>query len=135
MTYTTPDYLQSTDLTDRMYELMEMHDKQIDETEIEGIKYTDEEIAAIFTEDDYAELEALQAIHDECSGYGDFDDGTTLIRDTVMDTYLAEQMEEVYPAFFEDVPDCLYVEIDYDALKADYITVEFKGSTYWILAL
>lgn len=81
------------------------------------------------------ELKALQALAEECEGYGDWEHGETLIRNTYWVQY-AQQLAEDLGDMPRDIPD--WIVIDWEAtaenLKADYMTVEFDGVEYLMRA-
>ncbi len=87
-------------------------------------------------EDDRAELDALQSLADEATGYGDWSHGETLIRHSYFIEYAQELAHDI-GAIDLDVswPAC---HIDWDdaakALQMDYMSVDFDGVEYWMRA-
>lgn len=82
------------------------------------------------------ELKALEALAEEASGSPDWPHGETLIRDTYFQDY-AEQLADDIGAIPANV-DWPLTYIDWpaatDALKQDYMSVDFDGVEYWIRA-
>ncbi len=82
--------------------------------------------------DEGAELRALQAFADELSGYADdWQHGCTIIRDSYFETYMDEMLEDIGD-LPKNLPYYLTITVDYDALKQDYTSAEFDGTTYWV---
>lgn len=88
------------------------------------------------SEDDQAELDALNALANDADCSPDWEYGETLIRDSYFTEY-AQDLAEDIGAIGRDVQWPL-MYIDWDAaaesLKMDYMSVEFDGVDYWIRA-
>jgi tetrahydromethanopterin S-methyltransferase subunit B len=87
-------------------------------------------------EENGAELKALQALADEASGSPDWKYGETLIRDSYFEEYAQELAEDI-GAIKTDASwpnNHIDWEAAADALKQDYMSVEFDGVEYWIRA-
>lgn len=117
------DVFDSRDVIARIEEL---------ETEIADAAEMEEEPDADAAE----ELVALIALRDEASGSPDWRYGETLIADSYFEEY-AQQMAEDIGAIDRNASWPL-THIDWtaaaDALKQDYMSVEFDGVEYWIRA-
>lgn len=97
---------------------------------------TDESRAAwaIENEDDAEELRILKALAEEGEGYGDWNHGETLIRDSYFETYAQQFAEDIgalegcdtWPAT------CIDWERAARELQQDYTSIEYDGETYWI---
>lgn len=87
-------------------------------------------------EDDVAYLASLKRISEQAEGYGDWEYGETLIRDSYFKNYAMELAE-----------DCGMINkdakwpnncIDWDKaareLQMDYTSIDFDGVTYWMRA-
>jgi hypothetical protein len=82
------------------------------------------------------ELEALRKLRDEADGSPDWEYGETLIRDSYFRDY-AEQLADDIGAIDRNAqwPIChIDWEAAADALKQDYMSVDFDGVEYWIRA-
>jgi hypothetical protein len=113
------DIIDSRDVIKRIDELQNMRDDE------------DED----YDDDAREELEALEALAEEASGYAaDWQHGETLIRDSYFAEY-AEQLADDIGATNKDAP-WPQNHIDWNAaaeeLKQDYTCVEFDGVDYWI---
>lgn len=80
------------------------------------------------------ELRTLRELADEAASYSeDWDDGTTLIRDSYFVTYARDMVKDIRD-ISHDLPS--YIVIDWDetaaAIQYDYASVDFDGVTYWI---
>jgi antirestriction protein len=87
------------------------------------------------TDDDNAELKALEALQEEAEGYcPDWRYGATLIRDSYFVTY-AQELADVIGAIPRDAGwPCTCIDWEQAAreLRMDYTAVEFDGITYWV---
>jgi hypothetical protein len=97
---------------------------------IERIK----ELEGTENEDEQTELRALEALAEEGQGYGEWEDGVTLIRDSYFEEYAQELAEDI-GAIGRDNQWPLYC-IDWEwaarELQVDYTSVDFDGVTYWM---
>jgi hypothetical protein len=88
-----------------------------------------------FDAENHEEVTMLSAINDEGQGYGDWEHGTTLIRETHFIDYCRELVVDI-GAMPRDFPD--YIVIDWEAtadnLKVDYTTVDINGTDYYYRA-
>jgi len=98
-----------------------------------------EEVAVTTTDaaqDDAIELIALEKLASQCEGYGDWQYGETLINDDYFETY-AEELASDIGAIDRNAKWPLN-HIDWTAaaeeLKADYMSVDFDGETFWMCA-
>jgi hypothetical protein len=86
-------------------------------------------------DDEYgAELSALRAVADECDGYGNWEYGEALIRDSYFENYAQELAEDI-GAINADATwpnNCIDWEQAACELQQDYMSVEFDGVTYWM---
>lgn len=125
-------------------EFLERYNTNRDEMEPEEIEELSEwmnELTGPFDienyRDDVKELTALNEFIDECSGYGDFDHGDTVIADGYFETYAQEFANDI-GAIDESKANWPTNHIDWkaaaDELKQDYMSVDFDGETYWIRA-
>jgi len=85
------------------------------------------------------EYRALKAIEQECEGYGDWQYGETLIRDSYWQSYIEELIKDCY-----EMPKEMnngawpwrHFTMDYEAAaeeaKEDYMSVDFDGVDYWM---
>jgi hypothetical protein len=88
------------------------------------------------SQEDADTLAVLKALADECEGYGDWQYGETLIRDSYFKDYAQELAEEC------DMIDhkakwpmnCIDWDWAVRELKHDYMAVDFGGVTYWMRA-
>lgn len=128
MTYQTitnaDDLIDSRDIIARIAEL-----------EAERDERDGEEYEAWQASEDADELAALCNLRDEASQYAaDWEYGETLIRDS----YFAEYAQQLAGDIGAIIPPAswplTYIDWDAaaDALKQDYIQVDFDGITYWI---
>lgn len=111
----TEDVIDSRDVIARIEELEENEERDEEETE---------------------ELVALQALAKEGEASPDWTYGETLINDDYFPTYaqdLAEDVGAITPAAAWPLT---YIDWDAaaDALKMDYISVDFDGAEYWVRA-
>lgn len=85
--------------------------------------------------DEPEELATLKAFADELEGYGDWEHGETLIRETYFTEYCEDMLKDC-----GDLPRELpsYIVIDWEAtannLRVDYTEGEFDGVTYLMRA-
>jgi len=88
-------------------------------------------------EDDYLEdWQNLESFAMELEGYGDWEHGETLIRDSYFTEYAEELAKDVCE--MSDADCWPFTHIDWeaaaDALKMDYTTGTFDGVEYWMRA-
>jgi hypothetical protein len=86
---------------------------------------------ALENPEDADELTSLQALANECEGYGDWAHGEALIARSYWVDYVQELLASIGD-IPQDVPD--YVVIDWEAtasnIEADYMSVDFDGTEY-----
>lgn len=115
--------------------------KEIDEEEIDFDEWVETKIPELDEwvkaqdSEDANELKILKAVAEEGEGYGDWNYGATLIRESYFTKYCEELCKDI-----GDVPRNMpsYIEIDWEAtaenLKADYTEITFDGVTYYMRA-
>ena len=78
------------------------------------------------------ELIALIALAEQGEDYApDWKYGAQLIREDHFETAMDEMLEDCGD-IPRDLPSCLTITVDYDALKQDYTELDFDGQTYYI---
>ena len=150
----TDDVIDSREIIERIEELTGERDALIEDRETaqqdldDAEEPTEQEREALqgahdkatdalveWTEENGAELAALEALQEQAEGYSpDWPYGATLIRDSYFRAYAQEMAEEL------DLvkPDAQwpYTCIDWDQaareLQMDYTSVDFDGVTYWV---
>lgn len=138
------DMIDSRDIVARIVELEnERDDYTLDVEDVEdahdatNITDADRRAAGVdANEDDAAELDALLALQEEASSSPDWPHGESLIRDSYFRTYAQDLAEDIgalpkdhsWPASYIDW------EAAADALKQDYMSVDYDGVEYWIRA-
>jgi len=89
-----------------------------------------------FSEEEAAELAALESLQEEASGSADWTYGETLIRDSYFQTYAQELAEDC--GMLKDADSwpgrCIDWEMAARELQQDYMQVDFDGVEYWIRA-
>lgn len=84
--------------------------------------------------EDGVELATLHALAEQCEGYGDWDNGEALIRDSYFETY-AEELADDLGMINRDARWPVN-HIDWEAaareLQQDYTQVDFDGVSYWM---
>lgn len=155
----TQDVIDSRDLIDRAYELIDeqlsaFNEQQTDDAARAGedgaidLEREDAPHDDLFLEwlkagahldEDKAELAALIHVWRECEDVSDWTYGETLIRDDYFVSYTEQLIDDCY-----ELPKELtsgnwpyrHITIDYEAaadeLKDDYMSVDFNGVDYWI---
>lgn len=102
----------------------------------EAVKNAEEALKE-FDNDYGEELKALKSIADECEGYGDWESGETLIRESYFSEYAEELCKDIGD-MPKELPWYIADHIDWDGvadeLKADYNEVDFDGVAYFIRA-
>lgn len=105
--------------------------------ELEGVELNDDHIYMLNGEDmnaEYEELEKLLAFAEEwkpCSG--DYQYGSTAIRDSYFEDYARELHEEINGSKTDMWPyNCIDWERAANMLQMDYTSIEFDGVTYWV---
>lgn len=85
-------------------------------------------------EDEAYELYALKRLEEEASGFGDWEYGGTLIRDSYFEAYARELAEDIGAISGEEgwPLGCIDWERAADQLRQDYTSIEFNGVTYWV---
>lgn len=126
--YEGADVIDSRDAIERIAELREARPTTLPDRPTNDDEWSD------WTEDDEDELNKLLALEEEASGCADWQYGEALIADHYFMEY-AQDLAEDIGAINKDAawPAC---HIDWDAaadaLKADYTSVEYGSTTYWI---
>jgi hypothetical protein len=127
------DVIDSRDVIARIDELEAERDEA--RGEWDGESLTDKPDALTEWEEDFGdELLALLKLQEEAEGSPDWTYGETLIRDSYFQDY-AEQLADDVGAIDSNAswPIChIDWEAAADALKADYMSVDFDGVEYWI---
>ena len=87
------------------------------------------------TVEERAEMDMLRALaHDGEQASGDWQYGTTLIRDSYFVKYAQESAEDI--GAIDDDARWPHTSIDWDDaardLRMDYTSIEFNGVTYWV---
>ena len=131
------DIIDSRDVTERIEELeSELQDleSEIDDTNVE----TDQAKQDLkdWEEENLEELEALQALAKEASGYApDWQYGEALIREDYFTEYCEDLCKDI-GAIPSDLPWYIARHIDWDGvareIKMDYTEVDFDGVAYFI---
>jgi hypothetical protein len=107
-------FIDLSDLTDRVEELRKERDNS----------------------DDAEELTQLEAVLDELRGGGGDHkwEGdwypALLIREDAFEGYMDDMLEDT-GELPKNLPCYLKIEIDYDALKMDYTSIDIDGDTFW----
>lgn len=86
--------------------------------------------------DEGQELKTLKALADQCEGYGDWDYGETLIRESYFQSY-AQELAEDCGMISKDLAwpcTCIDWEQACRELKMDYTEVDFDGVSYFMRA-
>jgi len=131
------DVIDSRDVIARIAELESLRNDAQDsrEDEMETMEDgTELYLSDEFGVDEYEELLKLKALEEEASGSPDWQYGEGLIRDTYFQEY-AEQLAEDIGAINRDAQwpnNYIDWERAADALKSDYMRVDFDGEDYWI---
>lgn len=92
------------------------------------------------TDDELAEMTALEALRKQGEDCADWDYGETLIRDDYFEEYTRELVADCYPEVSKVIEasswPMMCLKMDWDSaarvLKMDYTSIEFCGVTYWI---
>lgn len=121
------DILDSRDIIARIEELRDERDSWDEDIS------TPEATWAESCPDDDEELQALEALAQQCEGYGDWERGEALIRESYFETYAQELAEDLYGEAIRNSSwpfNCIDWEQAADALRYDYRSVDFDGVTY-----
>lgn len=80
------------------------------------------------------ELTNLEDLAKQAEGYGDWEYGETLIRDSYFAEYAEELAEDIGAINKSAAWPLTYIDWDAaaEALKQDYTSIEFDGVTYWM---
>lgn len=118
--YEGADIIDSRDVIERIAELK----STLSDYKTDGVEFSDEE---------WTELENLQAMAEEAGDTSDWQYGATLIRDSYFATYAQELADDLGEIPVDHWP---HRHIDWEAaadeLKQDYTSVEYGSATYWI---
>lgn len=118
------DYIDSRDVIERIKEL---------EAEREQSFENSGDFAGFDESEEGEELAALKALEQECN-YGDWKYGAQLIRDDKFEDHARELAEDIGAIGRDDPWPTNHIDWDAacDALKMDYSSVDFDGTTYWV---
>lgn len=96
---------------------------------IEELQHADCTLTVV---DRLAELAMLRELAEECEQCADdWHNGTTLIHCHYFEEYMNDMVEDCYE-LPKDMPFWMSIQLDYDALKRDYTSVDFNGEEYLI---
>jgi hypothetical protein len=110
--------------------LQEAYDEAEDESEEQRIAQN--ELDAWNTSEEGEELTALKTLAEQGENYcSDWKHGDALIKDSYFNEYMDDLLEDSGD-IPKDLPCYLTITVDYDALKQDYMSVDFDGETYWV---
>lgn len=86
--------------------------------------------------DEGQELKTLKALADQCEGYGDWDYGETLIRESYFQSYAQELAEDCGMISKDLAWPCTCIDWGQACreLKMDYTEVDFDGVSYFMRA-
>jgi hypothetical protein len=130
------DIIDSRDIIERIDELRDERDSAADGWEPGSDEPKPQALADWEASDEAAELKTLEAVASDGEGYGDWDHGETLIRETYFIEYaqqLAEDIGAIDPK--ASWPNgCIDWEKAADELRVDYTEVDFDGVTYLMRA-
>ncbi len=81
-------------------------------------------------------VHALKLFIEELEGYGDFDHGGAIIRDSYFETYAKELAEDIGSTKADESWPHNHIdwEAAAEALKVDYMSAEWDGVEYWMRA-
>jgi chromosome segregation ATPase len=131
---------EQTDLQDTLEEAKEeLESLDEEETnqkrmEMESAAREAEQALKEFNDDYGEELKVLKSIADECEGYGDWSYGEILINEEHFEDYARELAEDIgaIPKDSKWPCTCIDWEQAAEELKADYTSVDFNGTTYYM---
>ncbi len=138
----TDDVIDSRDVIARIEELeaelTDAHEGESDPPALEFSEWLNEvaEDDAHTMQDAATEYQALKALADQCEGYGDWDHGETLIRESYFQDYAMELAEDcgMIPKDLAWPCTCIDWEQACRELKMDYTEVDFDGVSYFMRA-
>ncbi len=110
---------------------------EVDVQKIENEALNFECLSAFMETGEAYELKVLKALADEGEGSPDWHYGETLIRDSYFTEYARELASDLYGKEIDDAKwpfDHIGWDSAADALKQDYMSIDFDGETYWIRA-
>lgn len=118
----------------QLAEWLECEMEQLPEN-IEKVR-TGKDCKECFGSDDAKELLALEALASECEGSPDWTYGETIIHDSYFENYARELADDIGAINKEAGWPCCHIDWSAaaDALKQDYMEVDFDGTSYWIRA-
>ena len=135
----TDNVIDSRDVIARIEELEakfnEYNEDMIESAHVEGRKIPDPltiaDWAELFSEEG-EELTALKALAEQCEDeIENWEHGAQLIREDYFETAMDEMLE--YCGYIpRDLPSFLTITVDYDALKQEYIDMDFNGQNYYV---
>jgi len=138
------DVIDSRDIIARIEELDALREAVADAEEAlceygpDGLEEAQEAFDAAqgdFSDDEREELDALESLAEEASGYAsDWKYGETLIRDSYFTEYAQELAEDIGAIADDAKWPCTCIDWEQAAreLQMDYTAVDFAGVTYWI---
>ena len=133
----TSDVLDSRDVIARIDELETLRDEwEAYAEESRTLQKTGGDVDALALDapaqpdpEELEELETLLELQNDCN-YGDWEYGVTLIHESYFESYMDGMVADCYQ--IPDLPGFMSVVLDYDALKADYTVVTFRGNDFYI---
>lgn len=87
-----------------------------------------------FWEDEREELDKLQELESELTGYGSLNDGMTMVRESYFTEYAMQYAEDLgaIPSDASWPATCIDWDQAANDLQMDYSAVEFDGVTYYV---
>lgn len=127
------DMIDSRDVRARIEELESERSDLADAMDAEDYQLSAKEELEDWDEENAAELKSLHALEEQASGYADWDDGATLIRDSYFKDYAMQLAEDLGSMPTDTWPlRCIDWDQAASELQQDYTSVDFDGITYWI---
>jgi hypothetical protein len=135
----TEDTLDSCEILERIEEL----DALIEEERDKLPEFRKQEaILLALSLEEHAEYDALKKLADDAASCPDWAYGETLIRESYFEEYIEQLIDDCYPEVSKALSSGewpmrhlkLDIEDAANEAKADYIEVDFNGSTYLIRA-
>lgn len=124
----TDDIVDSRDVIARIAELQEIQDA------VDHADPLDADQPTSLDDDEKAELATLKKLADQCEGYGDWEHGATLIRDSYFQEYAEELADDIGAIDRNATWPCNCIDWEKAAreLQVDYMSVEWDDVTYWM---
>ena len=109
---------------------------EVSETELDSLQKdieTAREALIDFNEENEEELNSLRAVAEECEGYSDWAYGEALISEMYFTEYCMDMLKDIGD-LPQDIPSYIAIDEEQTAenLKADYMTVDFDGTDYYM---